>query len=81
MKVTSQMMAKFEKCKSAEEILELAKKENIFLNLEQAQMAFDLLKLDDVSDEMMEKVVGGGAIYNLQPCDKTFAPIEKKGSI
>jgi len=59
MKVTPQMIAKFEKCKSAENVLELAKQENISLTLEQAQKAFDLLQSEDISDEAMEKVTGG----------------------
>jgi len=40
-------------------ILELAKKENISLTLEQAQKAFDLLQTEDISDEAIEKVTGG----------------------
>lgn len=59
MKVTPQMIAKFENCKSAVEVLELAKKENISLTIEQAQKAFDLLQSEDVSDEVMTKVTGG----------------------
>jgi len=59
MKVTPQMMAKLEKCKSAEDILELAKQENVSLTLEQAKNAFELLQSEDISDETMKKVTGG----------------------
>jgi len=59
MKVTPQMMAKFEKCKSTEDVLELAKQENISLTLEQAKNAFELLQSEDISDGTMEKVSGG----------------------
>jgi len=63
MKVTPEMMAKFEKCKSAEDVLELAKSYNVVINKKQAQDAFDMLKSEDVSDEMLEKVCGG-----MKPC-------------
>jgi len=59
MKVTPQMMTKFEKCKSAEDVLELAKQENISLTLEQAKNAFALLHSEDIPDDVMEKVSGG----------------------
>jgi len=59
MKVTPQMMSKLEKCKSVNDVLELAKKENISLTLEQAQKAFELMKSEDVPDEVMENVTGG----------------------
>jgi len=69
MKVTPQMMAKFENCKSANDVLELAKQENISLTLEQAQKAFDLLQSEDISDEAMEKVTGGwGGSCNQDTC-------------
>jgi len=69
MKITPQMMAKFEKCKSTNDVLELAKKENISLTFEQAKNAFELLQSEDVSDEAMEKVTGGWCICNdALPC-------------
>jgi len=68
MKVTPQMMAKFEKCKSVNDILELAKKENVSLTLEQAQKAFNLLQSEDISDETMAKVTGGGCWNDFPPC-------------
>jgi len=49
MKVTSQMMAKLEKCKSVEDLLELAKQENISLPMDQAQKALELLQSESVS--------------------------------
>jgi len=73
MKVTPQMMAKFEKCKSAEDVLELAKQENVSLTLEQAQKAFDLLHSEDISDEVMAKVTGGcGWCSDLGPCTENL---------
>jgi len=69
MKVTPQMMVKLEKCKSANDVLELAKQENISLTLEQAQKAFELLQSEDVPDEAMENVTGGWDIcYDDTPC-------------
>jgi len=59
MKVTPQIMAKFENCKSAEEIMDLAKSYNVVINKKQAQDAFELLKSEDISDQAMEKVTGG----------------------
>jgi len=59
MKVTPDMMAKFEQCKSAEDVLDLAKNNNVVLTKEQAKKTFDFLQSEDISDEMMEEVVGG----------------------
>jgi len=69
MKITAEMMAKIEKCKSAEEIMELAKGYNVVINMKQAQDAFDMLKLENVSDEMLEKVCGGRPPRPVVPWD------------
>jgi len=62
MKITPEMMAKFEKCKSAEDVLELAKSYNVVINKKQAQDAFEMLKSEELSDEMLEKICGGQAM-------------------
>jgi len=61
MKITPEMMGKFANCKSAEEIMDLAKQEKYSMTTEQSQKLFDLLQSEDMTDEMMEKVSGGSA--------------------
>lgn len=60
MKLTAQQMQQLENCSSAEEIMTLAKRANITITLEQAQKAFDLLKSEEVPDDWMVQVTGGG---------------------
>lgn len=59
MKITVEQMKAFELCKSVEDVLALAKKENISITADQAKKAFELLRSDDISDEALEKIAGG----------------------
>ena len=60
MKFSNEMIEKAKTAKSAEELLEMAKAENIELSAEQAAKAFaELNKTDELSDEELDNVSGG----------------------
>ena len=60
MKFTDEMLEKAKTAKSAEELLEMAKAENIELSAEQAAKAFaELNKTGELSDEELDNVSGG----------------------
>ena len=62
MKFTKEMIEKAKTAKTAEELLELAKAENIELTAEQAAKAFaELNKLGELSDEELDNVAAGGS--------------------
>ncbi|MGN0813043.1 MAG: Nif11-like leader peptide family natural product precursor [Candidatus Coproplasma sp.] len=62
MKFTNEMLEKAKTAKSAEELLELAKAENIELSAEQAAKAFaELNKNGELSDEELDNVAGGSS--------------------
>ena len=61
MKITKEQLKKAETAKSMEELLELAKAEDIELTAEDAEKAFDeLLKTGELADEELDNVAGGG---------------------
>ena len=61
MKFTDEMLEKAKTAKSAEELLAMAKAENIELTEEQAAKAFaELNKAGELSDEELENAAGGG---------------------
>ena len=61
MKFTKEMIEKAKGAKSAEELLELAKAENIELTAEQAEKAFtELNKSGELSDDELDNVAGAG---------------------
>ena len=61
MKFTDEMLEKAKTAKSAEELLAMAKAENIALTEEQAAKAFaELNKAGELSDEELDNVLGGG---------------------
>ena len=61
MELTKEMIKKAKAAKNAEELLELAKAENIELTEEQAAKIFaDLHKNGELSDEELDNVTGGG---------------------
>ena len=60
MNVSKELLKKAKTAKSAEELLELAKAENIKLSAEQAAKAFaELNKTGELSDEELDNVSGG----------------------
>ena len=61
MKISKELLEKAKTAKSAEELLEMAKAENIELTEEQAAKAFaELNKMGELSDEELDNVAGGG---------------------
>ena len=61
MKFTDEMLEKAKTAKSAEELLAMAKAENIVMTVEQAAKAFaELNKAGELSDEELENAAGGG---------------------
>ena len=61
MNVSKELLEKAKAATSAEELLELAKAENIELSAEQAAKAFaELNKTGELSDEELDNVAGGG---------------------
>ena len=60
MKISKELLEKAKTAKSAEELLELAKAENIELSAEQAAKAFaELNRTGELSDEELDNVAGG----------------------
>ena len=60
MKISKELLKKAKTAKTAEELLELAKAENIELSAEQAAKAFaELNKTGELSDEELDNVSGG----------------------
>ena len=61
MNISKELLEKAKTAKSAEELLEMAKAENIELTEEQAAKAFaELNKMGELSDEELDNVAGGG---------------------
>ena len=61
MRFTNEIIEKVKTAKSAEELLEMAKAENIELSAEQAAKAFaELNKAGELSDEELDNAAGGG---------------------
>ena len=60
MKFTDEILEKAKTAKSAEELLAMAKAENIELSAEEAEKAFaELNKTGELSDEELNNVAGG----------------------
>ena len=68
MRFTNEIIEKVKTAKSAEELLAMAKEENIELTEEQAAKAFaELNKMGELSDEELDNVAGGvnyDGLYN-----------------
>ena len=61
MNISKELLEKAKAAKTAEELLEMAKAENIELSAEQAAKAFaELHKMGELSDEELDNVAGGG---------------------
>ena len=61
MNISKELIEKAKTAKSAEELLEMAKAENIELTEEEAAKAFEELnKNGELSDEELDNVAGGG---------------------
>ena len=61
MNISKELIEKAKTAKTAEELLEMAKAENIELTEEQAAKAFaELNKIGELSDEELDNVAGGG---------------------
>ena len=61
MKISQELIEKAKTAKSAEELLEMAKAENIELTEEEAAQAFAKMnKNGELSDEELDNVAGGG---------------------
>ena len=62
---TPELIAKAKAAKSAEELLALAKENNVEMTEEQAKIYFEQLNANGtVSDEELDAVVGGGSCPN-----------------
>ena len=62
MKISKELLEKAKQAKTAEELIEMAKEENIELTVEQAAKAFaELNKTGELSDEELDNVAGGCA--------------------
>lgn len=60
MKLSKELLEKAQTAKSPEELLEMAKVENIELSAEEAEKAFaELNKTGELSDEELNNVAGG----------------------
>ena len=60
MKISKELLEKAKTAKTAEELIEMAKAENIELTVEQAAKAFaELNKSGELSDEELDNVAGG----------------------
>ncbi|MBQ7300409.1 MAG: hypothetical protein IJW77_11290, partial [Clostridia bacterium] len=61
MNISKELLEKAKTAKSAEELLEMAKAENIELSAEQVAKAFaELNKAGELSDEELDNAAGGG---------------------
>ena len=61
MNISKELLEKAKQAKTAEELIEMAKEENIELTEEQAAKAFaELNKAGELSDEELENAAGGG---------------------
>ena len=61
MNISKELLEKAKMAKTAKELLEMAKAENIELTEEQAAKAFaELNKIGELSDEELDNVAGGG---------------------
>lgn len=68
MEVNKGLLEKAKAAKSAEELLEMAKAENIEMTAEDAEKAFaDLHKTGELSDEELDNVSGGGVCNDHGP--------------
>ena len=60
MNITKELLEKAKTAKTAEELLEMAKAENVELTEEQAEQAFaELHKTGEIADEELDNVAGG----------------------
>ena len=60
MNISKELLEKAKQAKTAEELIEMAKEENIELTVEQATKAFaELNKTGELSDEELDNVAGG----------------------
>ena len=78
MNYSNELVEKAKQAKSAEELLEMAKAENIELTEEEAEKAFaELHKSGEISDEELDNVAGGCSPsgppkYNVGDCVKYY---------
>ena len=76
MKLTREMMEKAKTAKSMQELLEMAKAENIELSAEEAEKAFEKLnKSGELSDAELDNVAGG--CDDDSESEKTKEPVNK----
>ena len=72
MKFSNEMIEKAKTAKSAEELLAMAKAENIELTEKQAAKAFaEFNKTGELSDEELDNVAGGGCGRDYEPSGET----------
>ncbi len=71
MKITKELITKAKECMTAQELLALAKENDIELNEEQAEKLLAKLNtIGEVSDEELDNVAGGGCDYFKAKCPK-----------
>ena len=72
MNISKELLKKAKTAKTAEELLEMAKAENIELSAEQAAKAFaELHKMGELSDEELDNVAGGCGGRDYEPSGET----------
>ena len=72
MNISKELIEKAKTAKTAEELLAMAKAENIELTAEQAAKAFaELNKTGELSDEELDNVAGGGCGGDYEPSGET----------
>ena len=72
-KITKEMLEKAAKCKTAEELIELAKKAGIEITREQAEAYLDELHNIELDQKTLEKVAGGSHIKTIKTCENNLS--------
>ena len=74
--LTKEQVAKAMACKTAEELMALAKAEGIELTKEEAEAY--MAEMEDVElDSDLLKQVAGGACYGVDVCPKNLVPVKR----
>lgn len=78
-KLNQEMISALQKCKDAKAIMSLAKSKGVEISEEEAGKIFDALQNEELTDEELEKVVGGMKIFITSPkiLDKIIRIIER----
>ncbi len=66
--ITKEMLEAAMKCTTAEELIELAKTEDVDLTQEEAESYLSELADSELDEKTLEKIAGGGACYAVGGC-------------